>query len=508
MTSRARVIGAIFKKDVLSLWPMALASAGLTVGWGFLDAEAHEDPNLAILAALLGVMAVLGAIVLVAMVVHLDPAAGARSDWRTRPVRRLDLILAKHLLIVPALFLPLLAADVLRGANQGYSAGEIASDLAGPYLWMGVAPALIAFAGVTETLIGTIILLAMCVVAALGFNVAVSEFLNASYGGFASAAQTWIVGLLSMPLMIAVGVGLLWTEYGKSRPRLAGGMIVFACLIGPFVFGALVPFSAAWTVTRTLAGESAAARAVTAHIDLRCLAPEYEVGSHAKAPAGPRFGAIMAVANFGGLSPGARLAIDHEDGDYKTAGGRLFASPMSQGFRLTHAASAEGFSFQPFRLNMALRRGTPASVPLRLHYALTLLQPVAHFEIAADGERRAIPGFGYCAAKQTPLGLNYNCLKTGAQPDLIYFSVKGAAGETCANCRPDYTPDIFEFPGGRRYQGEVQGLAAQQLIITTYRAAAHFDRSAFVTPASISTLPDCPTVPLPQITIPGPETGA
>src|SRR5580658_2822563 len=97
------MIWHIFRKDARLLWPMAALVAALHVCAAIphhLIDQGSRSMQLVVMGELLSALALLGMAVFIVVAMQQDPVPGARQDWLVRPIRRLDLVLAKLLFVL------------------------------------------------------------------------------------------------------------------------------------------------------------------------------------------------------------------------------------------------------------------------------------------------------------------------------------------------------------------------------------------------------------------------
>jgi hypothetical protein len=120
------MIGHIFRKDVRSLYPLALIVASIHLVRALLSAMlgAYMEPaELRMIAGVLPYLSMLGVIALTAAVVHQDPLPDSSEDFLIRPIRRWDLLLAKLLFVALIVVGPVFAGDVLEALLSGFALG-------------------------------------------------------------------------------------------------------------------------------------------------------------------------------------------------------------------------------------------------------------------------------------------------------------------------------------------------------------------------------------------------
>jgi hypothetical protein len=111
----ADMVWHYFKKDFRLMWPVALAltalqalSALTTVVLGHFN----EPRLLYAFIQYLQLLVLLGIVVTSITVVHQDPLPGDRQDWLIRPVKRVDVWLAKVLFVIVLVLAPIFLIDI------------------------------------------------------------------------------------------------------------------------------------------------------------------------------------------------------------------------------------------------------------------------------------------------------------------------------------------------------------------------------------------------------------
>jgi hypothetical protein len=112
----------IFKKDWRLLWRLVLGLAAaqclFTILWYKRD---HGATDFVRILNLLQMILMLASGILVAAAVHLDAIPGVRQDWLVRPIRRRDLLAAKLLFVILLVQGPVLLADFVGAAANGFT---------------------------------------------------------------------------------------------------------------------------------------------------------------------------------------------------------------------------------------------------------------------------------------------------------------------------------------------------------------------------------------------------
>ena len=115
----------IFKKDWKLLWLLVLGLLAVQCLFTILLYKRdHGATDLFRILNLLQTILMLASGVLVAAAVHLDAIPGVRQDWLVRPIRRRDLLSAKLLFVILLVQGPILVADFVGAAANGFPFGQ------------------------------------------------------------------------------------------------------------------------------------------------------------------------------------------------------------------------------------------------------------------------------------------------------------------------------------------------------------------------------------------------
>ncbi|MSP20925.1 MAG: hypothetical protein EXQ93_05280 [Alphaproteobacteria bacterium] len=119
MNRSLTVAAAVLRKDFIALWPLALFAATMI---GLRLYFTHSSAEL--IAIFMELLGYLSCIFLVIAIVQQDATASLRHDWRTRPIARHELLLAKTAFLILAIFVPLVAGEIAFGLSSGQPLGE------------------------------------------------------------------------------------------------------------------------------------------------------------------------------------------------------------------------------------------------------------------------------------------------------------------------------------------------------------------------------------------------
>ncbi|HET8698310.1 MAG TPA: alpha/beta hydrolase, partial [Gammaproteobacteria bacterium] len=523
MSAHLRAIGAVLRKDLVSLWPMVAITAFLIVV-GVVLANAHLGvPEI---GTYVGSMTMLAAALLTTAVIQQDTAVSVTHDWLTRPIARTNLVAAKAAFIAIALLAPVVAARLAVYSLQGYSPLQAllaAVNVDSYALELGL-PVVIAAAAITSTLfqaaavlVGgvftmTFLLPTLAIglhrASALGPGDSIDETV------LLGAGSGWMVLRPLSVLAVATVAAVLWLQYGRRKTGLARTVFAAATL-PPLLMGGLIGWSEVLALQSAVAPEPPPAD-FTLSSDGACfaaesLSPSPDNGAPVRSSfarlvpedllerAGPAPVVFSSTVAAEGVPKGWRLMIRHVTARYFDASGNLLggafpAGPSAAG-QSSFGGGAASASYWLLPRGSAERLAAEPSTRLALDYALTLLAP-NEVELPVGGGRRTLPYVGYCSAELEPstTAVKIDCIKRGTQPALITAGFAGALEKVDLGF-PSYAPAWLAPLTGQRYELTLRvpgGVDRGKVVLTAYEARAHFDRRVETPGVLGGALADCP----------------
>jgi len=178
------MIWHIFKKDWTLLWRFAVGVgtlyvietlAQLRIGrfrgapLAGLGAAGRADLALFTLTNVFPTACMLASAFLIVAIVQQDAIPGVRQDWLVRPIRRLDLLVAKMLGVLLMVLGPIFVADFSGVLLNGFPIGQALTAAFGNAVWLWFAPFLAVFvlAALTQNFMEAVV--GGTAVVALGF---------------------------------------------------------------------------------------------------------------------------------------------------------------------------------------------------------------------------------------------------------------------------------------------------------------------------------------------------
>lgn len=514
----------IFKKDLVLLWPLALlgvlAQAGLAALMFASDAE-PTVPTLTLAARLSVAVVFLAIVFTAALAVQQEPIPGTRQDWLVRPIRRLDLLLAKLLFVLLMVHLPLLLCDLVGATTRGFSLGEaigpaIVHNL--NLLVMLTVPAL-GFAAMTRTVAGFLVAGLAYFVASIAATILLN--LIARLGGQEQATNpifwtgvAWIPQTLQRIALAAGAVVALALLY--SRRKVVLSRSIFPVFAVASALAVLMPWETIFALQQTA---SAAPAGLPVKVAFDPQAPRHRLAAGERTDA---YGVGAAQVQLRGRAAGdinvenqerqatgdvtvfIPLRLDGVPGGALLWADRAVVRLVDQDGRVVFQGRGDdlkqdgaGRAYEAIRVPaLAYEANRDHPLGLTIDYSLSVLEPLATQAASALGADVRLASLGRCTTDRDSDGdeIALRCIKPGRGPSCVSTRLEEPASsrrnpETVL-CSPDYAPYVLKpFPDSlSRFEVETPfrdrlGLAnypvgegqlgSARVVVTRYEAAAH-----------------------------------
>jgi hypothetical protein len=261
VSGHPRIVAAVLRKDLQSLWPMAaLTVALLVLGIVF---ENYAPGGRAIghvgdqpVGDYLDLATWITAALLVTAAIQLDTTVSATHDWLTRPISRVDLVLAKAVFIGLVVLVPVFASRIVIYVLDGRSFMEAllaATNVSSFALSLGL-PLVVAAAAITPTLLQAGAAM-ICVFVVGGLLPTFATQLGYAFDeSLVYTGSFWIVLGAIGTAMAVMTVAVLWLQYGRGGTGLARA--VFALVVSlPLIGTVLVRVKDVLAVQQAVAPE-------------------------------------------------------------------------------------------------------------------------------------------------------------------------------------------------------------------------------------------------------------
>jgi pimeloyl-ACP methyl ester carboxylesterase len=498
-----KIMGAILKKDVLSLYPLVLLTTLLFAGDVFLVRlellPVWDSFRVAVLM-LAAVMIILG-------VFQLDAPVSLVDDWLCRPVPKRELLTAKLVLVFAAIYLSRVVATVVADLVLGRTLAESLLDavlLQDRLLWL-MLPILLLTAVVTHTIIqgiGVLIAILVCVFVIPTPIVQRPDPLHAAIGEALSVSgMDWLATAPAKAVaMVLVAVGY-WLAYW--RRRILGARIALAATVLLSLFFVLLPmwlmpWTPVYALQTNLARPDAIADTNAIHVrNTRACFPATRLGNLAADAAftaarqlsglqswsdealrdsGPDAIAFLTQVEPRGLPLDWRVKLSYVQADYHAGG----TNPLFSLRPAIYNTDTAGLLSHDWVLpEHAVQRLKGANAFLRVRYFLTLLKPDRH-SLPVDGKRHELPGLGYCSAVRKTQSIDVECFSATHKPAQLSAELNDIPATRVYSIL-DLAPTWLQWPYGKHARLEIASprlaIDANTITVTSWEVAAYLDEA-------------------------------
>jgi len=518
------MIGSVFKKDWVLLWPLAVLVTLIQVAlewaiykFGFFGVSpvAREIMRLLTPAWYIGVIA------LAVAVVHEDTIPGVDQDWLIRPLNRTELLLAKLLFVAVTVCVPMLIVNLADELALGFKLMPSFGDALYKEVYMFVCllvPAT-AIASATRNAVELVIL-----VAGLVLLYVVTVWLSATLFGLdrcptCDTSVSWLQSLLQhLGLLVGSGAVLAvqyyWRKTSVARVLLAAGVVLLVVVQLPWSVAftiqtwmgvpigtspAAIQVTAGATTTAAASGSGrsrqdnakrAAQALLQGDVDAAVQIQKSLGQSHAAAviftvpltitgTTHDEF-LVMDRAEFTVLDPKGAILYRGTRADRKSVPLIGVGDTVQQTFELP------GADYQRIRARAA---------SLAIDYSLTVRAVVAEHKMLATGGELRSPEIGVCRSDADSSASYIRCRQIGRAPNCYTATLYGPDGQhnpEVRACGSDYRPFIpspmniisfagVEMPirdsyGVAHYEVDGSQLQDSYILLKVYETGAHFQR--------------------------------
>lgn len=496
---RTRVILALLKKDLRSLRPLVLLA---WVAFLLQPIIAGLDVNTASegMVVLQGNFYWVGyflCLLLMISVLQLDPAASLTHDWLTRPIPRIDLLIAKLLFLVVAVCIPVIVSRFILTLGEGYSVGTALAYAMAIEKLPAVLPVPLFFAialmtpNLRKFLQATIAVFFLFLLPAWNITRPLLAMLGVGLSGDFDSMM-WLQALPIVVLGTACALLVYWCLYGLRRQRLA--KLAFAACIATYFFAFFPPRSLydwdeAIAVHTALINETddALDAAVILNPVQACF-PAFIAGVESNGTADQVFLEANWYNNLQrrAMEPGAltfattvqgrdvlenwvkpahshwELPVDWRIDRIRTKA-RFTAASLAQDVELDRSPaptirlapiSSTKTDYWLASPDLVTALANDPTTKLVMDYDLALLSPTPYL-LPTDGQRYHFAELGSCKAEldNGTNNIEVECMKRGPLPALVSAQLVGVEASRVDNARrTNLKPDWLEAFGRQRYE--------------------------------------------------------
>ena len=459
----------IVKKDWKLLWRIVLIVAALQFlsAWMFFNIDhlpSGRNPYGLLLQMVLFV-SLLARAVLIVLCVQQDPIPGVSQDWLSRPVKRIDLLLAKLLFVVVLVQGPAFIADLVQALASGFSfPHSLSASLLRSfyYLVMFTLPFL-AFGALTRNLTEAIaggVIAFLLLAGGQMLSVGMSEGRRIlSINPTELTGMEWMQDALRMVVLLAVVPVILGLQYKRRKTTVSRGVLVLAGVFCLLV--AYLPWNVAFATQKALTPKTDAGRDIAVRFDP--AQGRFKKGSgidtsvlHGLYGDTPDADTLIYLPlEISGLPPNGMLKNDRAEVHLVTADGKVIDLGVSGDFpRLPQAGVSS--TYYPVSIRSDLySRYKDQPVQLKIDYSWTVMRLDETGEMKALQGKAKLSSLGQCQTKlnASETAIEVRCLQAGVAPQCVTAELedpaKGLQNQTRFSCMPNYAKiSVHAFPDG------------------------------------------------------------
>ena len=505
------MIWHIFKKDWKLLWRLVVGVALLHFALAtvlFKLGHFGGSRTLHSLWNMLFMIALLGSAFLIAGVVHQDAIPGVRQDWLVRPVKRLDLLLAKLLFVGLTVQTPILTADLMEALASGFPTGpSFAAALSrSVFLLLGLSLPMLAFASLTKNFMETIVAGVAAFFGGVAFLM-LADY-NRGYNLIQGTGVGWVTESAWLAVLSLGAVAILGLQY--FRRKLVPAIWLTAAVTLLVLFSGFMPWQLAFAIQQRRAPNPAAGKLVA-----MAFAPEGGKSRAKKAIDDESYRRSHAIdgdlflylpLRIDGLPNDSVLKADLSEALLIGPDGRAESLGLGNDLEIRNEGNGDGGNRVHHAIHVRsdiYNRFKDQPVRLEIDYSLTLFRlAVSHGLPALNGDQRT-PQAGWCATTVNASGTNVQlrCLDPGKGPTCLSAFLEhtptGLRNPVSFRCRANYAPffarlvpDVisrfgvnlpFHDPSGlAQYPVTSKQLRESQVVLRIYEPQDHFTRRVVI----------------------------
>jgi hypothetical protein len=516
------MIWHIFKKDAKLLWIYVVGVAAVHAATAIILYELTRSTGAARswaeLLNTIPVIAYLGMAFVTAMAVLQDPLVGVRQDWLVRPIRRMDLLLAKLLFVILLVQGPLFFADLIGGLASGFALHQCLAAAFSRDIFIFLAYNLWAFALATliRNLSDAVIAGVIVAVAAVGFQLVVQALFGRGSDQTLDTGIAWFSITIRLALSLVASTIVLVVQFAKRKTLVLRAFAAAVLLIA--LLTRLIPWRTAFAAEQSIFRRHAAPNPISIAFDPSLGRYQREAGaadlnmlSRDKRDPSVSEELFYLPLRMNALPPNSVVKLDRAEYSVSIPGGRILYSGtggmlLSTG-DLPQQSSAQ---YETIRIPISIYHAIADSeVSLSVHYSGTTFGLQNSFAIPAVGGEERMPGFGACTTSidSDGDGIAMRCEQIGNPPTCAQIFLEhaptGKRNPETLSCPGDYSPyfgkllyddlsrfgtelDFRDLNGLARYPVDGSMLQDARVVIRNFTPQSHFTRDLSISSIRLS----------------------
>jgi hypothetical protein len=497
------------------MWRPAAVVVALQLAYAFIQMTSEFGKGNAVLEefpTLLTFLWLMTSMVWAVTLVHQDALPGTKQDWLTRPIRRMDVLLAKALFAALVVQGSTIAGDLMQGLGDGFPLGQT--------MRAALLRAAMGFVAITlpALAIGTLtqgIAEAMIMTAVFGCGVFVFTIMAVAAGGgyqhqfdpTNNSGIEWIPNLLRYLIALLGGAVVLVIGYRRKTFR---GIVTMAAVMLMMLCSQATPWTPVFALEKRLSPQHGAAEGIalswhphTTQTGDPVTRDRFDLGGIKLENPNPRDEVrLLFPISVTGLPEDSVLKTDLAHVIISGANGKQLSSTDGGAIELRREGAESG----PAAFDQAATIPAPiyqedkdGQVRAQITYSMTLFKLRTSYSMPAVGGDQLMVRWGHCESKINGAGtsVEVECLQMGKGPTCATVFLEdmkdGSRNAANTRCFPNYSPYIdrpipdamshfrliipFRDPTGQaKYAVDGSKIDGTQIVIRVYEPADHFTR--------------------------------
>lgn len=505
----------IFKKDWKLMWKSAAVVMSLQLAYAFIQTTSEFGKGNTALGqfhTMLMFLWLIVGMVWVVMLVQQDALPGTKQDWLTRPIQRMDVLLAKVLFAALVLQGSTIAGDLIQGLGDGFSLGE---SLPAALLRAAVGFVAITLPALAIGVLTQSVAEAMIMTAVLGCGVFVFYVMATVAGGgdqhqfdpTNNSGIEWIPNLLRYVIILLGGAAVLMVGYQRKTLR---GRIAMAAVLLTVLCSQVIPWEPVFALEKGLSPQRGSAEGIAlswhphpARTEELVTGDSFDlVGIKLESPNPHEEIRLLFPISVTGLPTDSVLKTDLAHVVFSQPNGTQFFSTDGGSVEIRHEDAESG----PATYDQAAKipvwvyqENKDHPVQAKIAYSMTLFKLHTSYSMPAVGGDQQMAGWGHCESKinGSDTAVEVLCVQVGKGPTCATVFLEdtrdGGRNRASTRCVPNYSPYIDrpvpdaishfrlvlpfrDLTGQMQYAVDGSKIEDAQVVIRVYEPADHFTR--------------------------------
>ena len=443
------------------MWKSAAAVVALQLTYAFIQSTREfVDGNDSLRQPLELLMSawLIASVIWVVMLVHQDALPSTKQDWLTRPIRRMDVLVAKVIFAVLVVQGASIAGDLTQGLSSGFPFGQsfhaAIMRAAIGVVWITI-PALLIGAltqSIPDAMVTSVVFvlgIVVFMVVAIALSGGSIRQLNPTNG----SSVEWIGNLLRYLLVVVGGAIVMVMQYRTRKTlhsrRVAAG-VLFVMLSSQ-----TLGWKPIFALEKRLSSQPGVAGEIGFAWRPRAQSMPNETRQDPFHGAIPNLGNPNGTSGFpltvAGLPADSVLSEDEVAVVLRDANGRMLYAVNGKPIQIWHEDAQSGpvaYDQNVIIPPQLLQENKDLFIRVETRLSVTLFKLVTSYSMAAVGGDIRMPKFGRCKSKidSGATDVKVDCMQIGPGPTCTSVFLEdprdGSRSRPLRACHPNYSPYI------------------------------------------------------------------